>query len=130
MGPASAGTFRAVLFPGGTTAAGQSQYFDCSHLGPLTVYVTGFGTISTGTLLLEEADWDKDKDPAYQGTWSQIQSIDLTASTGGGNLGNTTAYHVPASAPGTYAWGYIRGRISVAVTGASGAVKIVLRGRP
>lgn len=129
MSAPGTGTWRIPLFPAGTTATGSSQHYDLSHYGPLTVYVTAVGTISTGTLLIEEADWNPDTETDFGGTWSTVQTIDLTALTGASAPGNQTAYHIPTSAPGSYAWAFVRARISVAVTGTGGSVKVVMRAR-
>jgi hypothetical protein len=42
------------------------------------VNLRGAGTISGGTIIIEEAS-----DPTFAGTWSQIQSITASALTGG-----------------------------------------------
>lgn len=44
-----------------------------------SVEVTGAGTISGGTVIIEE----NMTDPAFAGTWSQIQSITASGLTGG-----------------------------------------------
>lgn len=71
------------------------------------VEITCVGTISTGILSLEEAP-----DVNYSGTWSVIQSVDLTALT----AGKTQTVHIIGT------MGAFRARISTNVTGAGGSV--------
>ena len=102
--------------------AGSSQGFDLSAgYQHLTVFVTGYGTISTGTLIVEESDQQ-----GFGGTWSQIDSIDLTAVTGGSTTGIQQASHEPVSAPGTFAYRWVRLRIGTSVTGSGGSVSVSL----
>lgn len=66
------------------------------------VHTRGAGTITGGTILIEEA-----KDPAYTGTWSEIQSITASDLTGGAE----TVTHIVGT------MNAIRGRISSAILG-------------
>jgi hypothetical protein len=86
----------------------------------LTIYLTGNGTVSSGVVTIEEADFNAAAEPVYTGTWSSITTI-----TGGtGLLSNTqTAVHL---AEGCY--GYVRVRIST-VIGGGGTVTAVIRGQ-
>lgn len=68
----------------------------------LYIVVLGAGTISAGTLILEEAH-----DPEYAGLWSQLQSIDLTTLTGADAL----IIHINAT------FRAVRARLSADVTG-------------
>lgn len=122
MGLTSA-PLRAVLFPAGSKT-GTSQSILCVGQHSLAAWVTGVGTISAGTLVIEEADWDTEADLPYAGTWSSTDSIDCTAVSGGGQQKTI----VPSSAPGVYAWRYVRARFSVDVSGSGGSVKVVLTG--
>lgn len=92
---------------------------NCHHL---VAYVTGVGTISAGTLLLEECYADPPS--SYGGTWSQIASIDLTTLTGGGAApaGKQVAAHYPGC------FFNVRARLSVDVSGSGGAVTVTLAG--
>ena len=79
------------------------------------------GTLSTGVLTIEEADYDPNSGPAYGGAWSEITTIDLTALSAGIAQ---AAYHAPTAA---YAW--VRVRISTDVTGTNGGVIVSFRRR-
>jgi len=125
------GTLRQVLFK--QVITGTSVPVPMRNYQTVTVYVTGYGTISTGTLLIEEADYDgpgnsggQGAEKPFEGTWSLVQTLDLTAVTGGSTTGKQIAYHVPSSAPGFYAYSYLRARFSVDITGASGSATVVL----
>jgi hypothetical protein len=84
----------------------------------VTLAIQGAGTISTGVLSIEEAYWkDLDgsgPDPVYAGTWSVIQSVTLTALTGGAQQ----VVHVTGSV-----WA-LRARITTNVTGSGGSVSV------
>lgn len=84
--------------------------------GVITIYLRSIGTTSGGTILIEEADWSE-KEAIYSGTWSQIASIAASSFTGGVQSAN----HVSNSA-----YGYIRVRISSAITG-GGTITAVLK---
>ncbi len=69
----------------------------------LTVYQTGVGTISGGTILIEEAPTFD-----YAGLWSLILTLDATDVSGG-------ATQATACPPGAYSW--VRARITATITG-------------
>lgn len=97
---------------------GQSNGIDRQADGVLSFFVRGIGVIGGGTLIIEEADWgDYERD--YTGTWSQIQSVTLSALSGGGQQ----AVHIVDSS-----YGYVRVRISSPVTG-GGSITVALRSR-
>ena len=98
--------------------SGQSQAIQRFDDGVLSFYIRGIGTVSTGTLIIEEADIAPNEQD-YTGTWSQIASITLSALTGGAQQ----AYHIVDSS-----YGYVRVRLSAAVTG-GGSAYVVLRSR-
>lgn len=108
LGSSSGGTVTGVT--SGTSAA-------INRLGAeeLSLYVRGAGTISGGTLLIEEADYGDDEAP-YAGTWSQVASIACSDVTGGAQKG----VHLSLGA-----YGYLRARISSAVTG-GGTIAVVM----
>jgi hypothetical protein len=81
----------------------------------LVFYLTSSGTTSGGTIIIEEADYDPNG-PVYAGTWSQIASIAASTFTGGAQV----AYHVSPNA-----YGFVRARISSAITG-GGSISITL----
>ena len=116
------GPSRTVLLgtenPVAGVTSGQSQAIHRSDDGILSFYIRGIGTISTGTLIIEEADYSQTEQD-YTGTWSQIASITLSGVTGNAQ----TAYHITDSS-----YGYVRVRLSAAVTG-GGSVYVVLRSR-
>lgn len=61
--------FNAKSLVGVTTGTGTA--FDLrGDVDNVTVYVTATGTVSGGTVRIEEAD-----DAAFSGTWSQIQDV-------------------------------------------------------
>lgn len=96
-----------------TTGNGGILYI-AGHCERLTIIVQGAGTITAGTLLVEEAYYDKDKEAPFAGTWSIVQSVTLTTVTAGAQV----AFHIVGSF-----WA-IRARFSVNVTGAGGAVSV------
>ncbi len=102
----------------GVTATGASRPIDRKNDGVLSFYIRGIGTVSTGTLLIEEADFTPSEND-YAGTWSQITSIALSTVTGGAQV----AYHLTDTS-----YGMVRVRVSVAVTG-GGSVTVVCRSR-
>ena len=77
-----------------------------------SVYIIGTGTISSGTLVIEESE-----DPAFSGTWSSIQSVTLSGVTGGA----IQVVHFTSSSMA------IRSRVSVAV-GGGGSIQVDYRG--
>lgn len=80
----------------------------------ITIFIIGVGTISAGTLVIEESD-----NVDYAGTWSQIGSaIDLTALTGGAQQ----VVHIAVS--NFFA---LQVRLSVGVTGANGSVTVEIQ---
>lgn len=96
--------------------AGVSIPIDRSNHLYNTVTLLGIGTLTGGTLLIEEADWVPNELP-YSGTWSTLQTIQANTLTGGAQV----LVHLAASA---YAW--LRVRISSAATG-GGTVAVLLR---
>lgn len=86
---------------------GTSIYVERVGAGILSIFLRSVGTTSGGTILIEEADWGPLEAP-YSGTWSQIASVLASSFTGSGQ----TAVHVTNSA-----YGYVRVRISSAITG-------------
>jgi hypothetical protein len=74
--------------------------------------VQGTGTITGGTIILEEAD-----NPSYTGTWSQIASITATTVTAGAE----SVTHVTGMLQA------VRARISVAIAG-GGSVLVTYNG--
>jgi hypothetical protein len=114
MAPATAparvlllGTDTAGTIVGVTT--GASIPVNLQAPGSLSIYLTSIGTTSGGTILIEEADYDQDKDAPYTGTWGTIQTISASTFTGGAQL--------PVHVVGPVAYGFIRVRISSAITG-------------
>jgi hypothetical protein len=110
--------FRAPLLSAVT--AGTSPPIDCSQYPNLALWCTGTGTISGGTVLIEEADYNPTTNLPAVSTWSlvpggMISAVDVTG-------GATQAYSFPV---GAYA--YVRARISATITG-GGTITVVLRG--
>jgi hypothetical protein len=108
LGSSSEGTVTGVT-------SGTSPAINRLGAEEVSLYVRGSGTITGGTLLIEEADYGDDESP-YSGTWSQLTSIACSDVTGGAQKG----VHLNLGA-----YGYLRARISSAVTG-GGAIAVVL----
>lgn len=100
--------------------AGISQPINAAQQNQLSFFFASQGTTSGGTILIEEADWDINSDLPYSGTWSQIASITASSFTGGA----MSVYHTTAPA----AFGFVRVRISSAITG-GGTITAVVRMR-
>lgn len=113
--------FNFTIIPAGTTVAGTvSILIEPKAAMGLTFYIEGTGTISGGTLILEEA-----ASHDYTGTWSDLTNgtpVDLTDVTGGEVL----AYHVGGPG-GQFAYGAVRARVGDAVTG-GGSITVKLVG--
>lgn len=100
----------------GVTALQSCQPLYMPNFGIVTVFLRSVGTTSGGTVLIEEADWGTLEAP-YSGTWSQLASIAASTFTGGAQA----AYHITNSA-----YGYMRVRISSAITG-GGTILVSMR---
>lgn len=111
------GTEPSTGVPVGVTT-GTSRPINMAEHGVITFYLTSIGTIGGGTVLIEEADY-ADPGLPYSGVWSQITSITPSAFSGGGQQ----ACHIADSA-----YGYVRVRISAAITG-GGSLTVALRSR-
>lgn len=112
-------SLRAFLVPAGATVlADGGTPVDVSEYRYVTVFYTSVGTTSGGTVILEEATYDRTTDPIYGGTWSQIESRAASTFTGTVTLANHLA-------PSAYHW--IRARISASITG-GGSISVVLKG--
>lgn len=104
LGAANAdGTFTGVT-------SGQSVAFDAAQAELLTIAVVGNGTISGGTVLIEEAMWLETQMP-YSGTWSTMYTVTASGLSGGAQQ----LFHFPPSAYARY-----RVRISSNITGGGG----------
>lgn len=95
---------------------GTSQWIPASGRGTMAFYFRSLGTTSGGTILIEEADWMPNEDP-YSGTWFQVASVSASAFTGGAQA---------VTRPTIGAYGFVRVRISAAITG-GGSIAIILR---
>jgi hypothetical protein len=100
--------------------SGTSQPIDTRRYNNLTVYIASTGTVSGGTLLIEEAFYDPSQTSIYSLTWSQVKSL-----TGGTDFGTNsqTAYH-----PTTGAFNHVRARVSSTITG-GGTITVTLVGQ-
>jgi len=110
-------TTRITLLDAVTT--GQSQpIMMAAHIAP-TFYVIGTGTVSGGTVLIEEADANPETGPGgYSGTWSLVYTVTASDVSGG----KQKAIHL--TGPNSY--GYLRARVSSDITG-GGTITVVLR---
>lgn len=94
--------------------------FDATAYPYVTAYAKGTGTISSGKISFEEADYDPAEFP-YTGTWSLLPSTyDITAT--GLSGGAQTAVHFP---PAKYR--FVRPFIETAI-GGGGSVSVVFVG--
>jgi len=120
---------RLLLLDGVTT--GTSLAFPCQDYTAPALYITGTGTITAGTLIVEEAYWPPDLGSTYAGTWSTIYtivppattaaaSIDLTALTGG-----SPGKQMSIKLTGPNAYANVRVRVGATVTG-GGTVSVEL----
>ena len=100
----------------GVTAVQASIPVDRSTYIYNTIIIRGNGTLSGGTILIEEADWMPSELP-YSGGWSALQTVAANTLTGG----NQVAIHFAASA-----YAYLRARISAPIAG-GGSVVVFLR---
>ena len=97
---------------------GTSGSVPCHGFPNVAINIEGSGTISAGTLVIEEAWFNAAQANTYSGTWSQIESsIDLTAVSGG----EQQIVHLPS--PNAYA--NVRVRLTATVTG-GGSVSVSL----
>lgn len=113
-----AGTLRTPLLT--QVTAGTSQGQPVLPYENLTIYLKGDGTIATGTVIIEEADFAQGYSAGTE-TWSAVTGaspLDCTMVSGGAQQ----AYQLPI---GVYH--YVRARIGTTVTG-GGSVSVVLCG--
>ena len=102
----SDGTFTGVI-------SGTSTVMDPGQRDTLSVAVIGNGTITGGTLVLEEAY--QVPGTTYAGTWSQLLSISATALSGGAQQ---VTHLVPSSLVS------VRARITSSITGGGGVTVV------
>ncbi len=94
----------------GAATTGTGQAINVTGYTNLTFYIIGSGTVSGGTLLIEEAYYDDSQTGSeYTGTWSQVKSL-----AAGSDFGTNaqTGYH-----PALGSFSHVRGRISSNITG-------------
>ncbi len=115
--------FRTLLLNGVTTGASVPQ--TCDGVRDMTLYLSGAGTISAGTLLVEEAAYDptgRVSPTMPPAVWSSVTGsnpIDCTEVTAGG----CKAYQLP---PGAYA--QVRVLVGTTVSGSGGKIYVTLVG--
>lgn len=115
------GTLRAVLLTDASADESTSQPINVANFTNLTFYVTGSDdAISAGVVTFEEADYNPDVTGPYSGTWSSLGTVNATT------VANAAQVGVHIGGPGgSFAYGFVRARISTAVAG--GTVSVVLR---
>src|SRR5262245_12309744 len=96
--------------------SGVSLPIDRSNHLYNTIAMMGIGTLTGGTILIEEADWVPPAMP-YSGTWSTLQTVQANTLTGGAQV----LVHLAASA-----YAYLRVRIGSAATG-GGTLAVLMR---
>ena len=99
-----------------TTGNGQVAHIG-NQVRSLTFFVTGAGTITAGTVVLEEAPQQSPFQFPYTGTWSEIQTVALAGLSGG----EVQAVHIEGS------FADVRARISADVEG-GGTVSVEVQG--
>lgn len=97
-------------------ATGTSQPLFRPAFENLSIYIQAIGNPSVGTIVIEEAAWEPAVQKQYSGTWSPIQSIDMSTFPTDAQI----AYHITGSC---IQW--VRVRISVDVTVATVVVMAV-----
>jgi hypothetical protein len=113
------GSYVGNVFTGVTT--GTRRPVDARAAISMAFYLTSVGVTSGGTIAIEEADWDPDKDLPFTGTWAQMVTA-VSASTFSAGLQAKTLI----IGPSTFA--FVRVRISADITG-GGAITAALRMR-
>lgn len=114
------GPTRFTAMSGVITDEQRGGIFDATQYPYVTAFVTGTGTIASGLVSFEEADYDPAASP-YTGTWSDLgSSYDVTAS--GLTGGATQAVHFPVAK-----FRFVRPFIETAI-GGGGSVSVVFVG--
>lgn len=116
------GLLRVPLLTRETADETTSQPVNCLGYTALTVYVIGSGTLASGVITIEEADFNPSTESTYTGDWSTIATVNATDVSGGKQL----AYHIGGPG-GLFAYSQVRTRISTGVTG-GGNISTVLVG--
>lgn len=118
MASPGTGFLRFPMLEAQTVDETTSEAVYCGPYPNVTIYVTGVGTLSSGVITIEEADFNPSTAAAslYAGTWSAITTVNASDVTGGAQK----AVHL---SPSAYSW--IRTRIST-VIGGGGTVSTVL----
>lgn len=95
-----------------TTGTGRA--FALNDCRQIFFTCTGTGTISAGEVTIEAANTID-----YSGTWNEIEAVDVTTLTGGGQYGNTY--------PNSYG-AFVRGRVTDNLTGTEPTVTVTVNG--
>ena len=95
------------------------HWLDCTQLPYVAAYVIGIGTLDSGVITLEEADWDPKNGPVYDGVWSAITTVNANDVTGGAQK----AIHFAVAK-----YRFVRARVSTVIAGSGGSVTVVLMG--
>ncbi len=114
---------RAPLIAAKSASGFTGQAVNVSDFSSLALVFQGNGTMSSGTVIFEEADW-KDGDEPYSGTWSVVATY--TAGTDF-HTNAQDIVHAPMGGNGL-AWHFVRARIGTAIS--SGTVTVTLLGSP
>lgn len=64
---------------GAETASGKtSEPINCLPYPHVTVYVIGEGTTSSGTVIIETADFNPSTERTYSGTWAELATVNAS----------------------------------------------------
>lgn len=99
--------------------SGTSLAVDCRNFVNLAVFTKGTGTTSSGTIIIEEAEYNPETEMPYSGTWSTVTTLNASDVSGDA----TQAYHFATPE----AWSFVRVRIGTSI-GGGGSVSVVLIG--
>jgi len=100
-----------------SVTSGTSQPFNASPYRSLTAYVQGTGTTSSGTIIIETADWDALTTQTYSGTWSELTTV---------NASDVNSGKQKAVSFTSRAYGFVRARIGTSI-GGGGSVSVSFR---
>ena len=96
--------------------SGTSQGLAVEAYANVTIYVTASAALSAGTLIVEEADYDTDRE-MISNNWSVVATYTLSSVFSG--AGGKAANHLPAAS-----YNHVRVRIGTTVVGGTVYVRM------